>query len=149
MGSVIQMHGYWYKKEYDYSIAFESYVAKGFHEFYSQYDASKDCVWVCEHKGSIIGFLLLMHRKNHAAQLRFFIILPDYRGLGLGKKLMELFMRWLKEHDYRSSYLWTTHEQITAAALYKKFGFELVEEKDSTAFGKLLKEHRYEFILQS
>src|SRR5690349_15940349 len=95
MGYIIYLHGYWYKKEYNYSIAFESYVAKGFHEFYSQYDPNKDCVWICEHADSIVGFLLLMHRENHAAQLRYFMILPRYRGMGLGKKLMELYMRWL------------------------------------------------------
>ena len=149
IGYIIYLHGYWYQKEYGYSMAFETYVAKGFYEFYDQYDPSKDCVWICEHNSSIIGFLLLMHRQNHVAQLRYFIILPGYRGIGLGKKLMQLYMNWLKEHDYHSSYLWTTNEQETAGALYIKFGFELTEEHDSAAFGKLLKEQRYDFILKT
>lgn len=149
IGYIIYLHGSLYKKEYNYSIAFETYVAKGLYEFYSQYDPYKDGVWICEHNNSIIGFLLLMHRGNHAAQLRYFILLPQYRGIGLGKKLMELFMNWLKEHDYHSCYLWTTHEQREAAELYKKFGFQLVEEHESTAFGKLLKEQKYELILKS
>jgi peptidyl-dipeptidase Dcp len=148
IGYIIYLHGSLYKKEYNYSIAFETYVAKGFYEFYNQYDPNKDCVWICEHNHSIIGFLLLMHRENSAAQLRFFIIHPEYRGIGLGKKLMELYMDWLEKHDYKSSYLWTTNEQTAAAALYKKYGFNLVEEYDSTSFGKLLKEQRYELILK-
>jgi peptidyl-dipeptidase Dcp len=148
IGYIIYLHGWLYKKEYNYSIAFETYVAKGLYEFYNQYDPTKDCVWICEHNHSITGFLLLMHRENHAAQLRFFIILPEYRGIGLGKKLMELYLDWLKDHNYHSSYLWTTHEQTTAAELYKKYGFKLVEEFDSTSFGKLLKEQRYELILK-
>lgn len=149
IGYIIYLHGSLYKKEYNYSIAFETYVAKGFYEFYSQYDPDKDGVWVCEHNNRIIGFLLLMHRENTAAQLRYFILLPQYRGIGVGKKLMELFMHWLKEHDYHSCYLWTTNEQLEAAELYKKLGFQLVEEHESTAFGKLLKEQKYELILKS
>lgn len=148
IGYITHLHGSLYDKEYGYSIAFETYVAQGFYEFYQQYNSEKDCVWVCEHKGAIVGFLLLMHRPGNAAQLRYFILLPEYRGIGLGKKLLALFMSGLKEHGYQSAYLWTTHEQEQAATLYKRFGFQLTEEKASTAFGKPLKEQKYELLLK-
>lgn len=148
IGNIIYLHGRLYKEEYDYGISFETYVAKGLYEFYSQYDKEKDRVWVCEHHNSIVGFLLLMHREDTTAQLRFFILLPAYRGIGLGRKLMELFMQWKRDHGYRCAYLWTTNEQTAAAELYKKFGFRLTEEFDSTSFGKPLKEQRYELILE-
>jgi peptidyl-dipeptidase Dcp len=44
--------------------------------------------------------------------------------------------------------LWTTEEQKTAAGLYKKSGFILSEEKKSDAFGKKVKEQRYDLILK-
>lgn len=147
IGYITYLHGSMYKQEYGYGISFEAYVAQGFYEFYQQYDPSRDCIWVCEHNNSIVGFLLLMHRPNNAAQLRYFILLPPYRGIGLGRKLMELFMNCLKDRGYQSAYLWTTHEQVLAALLYKRFGFQLTEEKKSTAFGKPLKEQKYELIL--
>ena len=145
LGYVIYLHGYLYNKEYNYSISFESYVAVGLYEFYSRFDPVKDRVWVCEHNKKIIGFLLLMHRKNKSAQLRYFILLPEYRGIGLGKKLMNLYMDFLKNKGYKTSYLWTTNELYAAASLYTRHGFELTEEKESTAFGKKLKEQRYDF----
>ena len=95
----------------------------------------------------IIGFVLLMHRENNAAQLRYFYLKPEYRGIGLGKKLMCLYMEFLKEKGYQSSYLWTTHELQTAASLYTRYGFKLTEEKESTAFGKPLKEQRYDLLV--
>jgi N-acetylglutamate synthase-like GNAT family acetyltransferase len=61
-------------------------------------------VWVCEHDGRMIGFLALVNRGK-AAQLRYFIIEPEYRSIGLGKKLMTLYMEFLKQCDYTSSYL--------------------------------------------
>jgi len=88
-----------------------------------------------------------MHRENNTAQLRYFILKPEYRGIGLGKKLMTRYMEFLKSGVYTSSYLWTTNELPAAAYLYTQHGFRLNEEKESTAFGKPLKEQRYDLIL--
>jgi GNAT superfamily N-acetyltransferase len=146
IGYIIYMHGELYGKEYSYGIQFETYVAKGLCEFYEQYDPRRNRVWVCEHKGKMIGFLLLMDRGK-AAQLRYFLLQPEYRGIGLGSKLMGLYMDFLQECGYKESYLWTTHELSTAAILYERAGFKLTEEKESSAFGKLLRELRYDLLL--
>ena len=144
LGMIIHLHGRLYKEEYGYGVIFETYVARGLCEFYDQYDPQKDRVWICEDGQRIVGFVLLMHREQDAAQLRYFILEPAYRGIGLGKHLMKLYMQHLREVGYRSSYLWTTHELDAAASLYQRYGFVRVEEKESTAFGKKLFEQRYE-----
>ena len=135
-----------YQKEYNYGIEFETYVAEGLAEFYRQYDAQKDRVWICEHRKKIVGFLLLMHRGD-VAQLRYFILKPKYRGIGLGNKLMQLYIDHFKVGKYKASYLWTTDELPASAHLYQKFGFKLTEQKPSTAFGKPVKEQRYDLVL--
>ena len=147
IGYVTYLHGALYSKEYGYGLQFESYVAKGLCEFYEKYDPARNRVWVCAHKGRMIGFLLLMDR-GYAAQLRYFLIEPEYRGIGLGARLLNLYMDFLRECGYKESYLWTTHELSTAAFLYKKHGFKLTEEKESTAFGKPLREQRYDLVLR-
>ena len=147
IGYITYLHGWLYSREYQYGIAFESYVAMGLAEFYQQYDVARDRVWVCEHGEKFVGFLLLMHR-GEAAQLRYFILHPDYRGIGLGKKLMELYMDFLRQAGYTSSYLWTTSELPAAASLYRKHGFVLVEERPAVApFEKPVVEQRYVFKL--
>jgi len=153
IGYVTYMHGTLYHKEYGYGLQFESYVAKGLCEFHEKYNPARNRIWACEHKRSspadidrMIGFLLLMDRGK-AAQLRYFLIEPEYRGIGLGAKLLNLYMDFLRECGYAETYLWTTHELNTAAFLYKRLGFKLTEEKASTTFGKPLKEQRYDLIL--
>jgi len=146
LGYVTYMHGALYHKEYNYGLQFESYVAKGLCEFYEKYDPLRNRIWACEHENRMIGFLLLMDRGK-AAQLRYFLIEPEYRGIGLGSKLLNLYMDFLRECAYKSSYLWTTHELTTAAALYKRLGYQLTEEKESNSFGKPLTEQRYDLIL--
>jgi len=127
-------------------LQFEAYVAKGLCEFYEKYNPDRNRVWLCEHESRIIGSLLLMDRGK-TAQLRYFLIEPEYRGIGLGSKLMSRYMDFLRECGYRESYLWTTHELGSAAFLYKRVGFKLTEEKESTVFGKPLKEQRYDLVL--
>ena len=146
IGYITFLHGKLYSKERNHGIAFESIVAGGLHEFYSTYDPKKERIWIAEHNGKIVGCLVLKNRGD-AAQLRYFLILPEYRGIGLGNRLMQLYMDFLRSCDYTSSYLWTTHELNTAGHLYTKFGFKLTEEIASTAFGKLLKEQRYDLNL--
>jgi GNAT superfamily N-acetyltransferase len=144
IGYVVHLHGSLYKQEYDYGIGFESYVAAGLHEFWQQYDPAKDRVWIAEHEGKMIGFLLLMHRAPDTAQLRYFLLDPAYRGIGLGKRLIQLYMEFYRSCGYKASYLWTTSELDAAASLYKRQGFRLVEEKPSDAFGKAVVEQKYQ-----
>ncbi|MDR6944239.1 hypothetical protein J2W55_004099 [Mucilaginibacter pocheonensis] len=85
LGYIMHRHGKLYGEEYSYGVAFETYVGSGLHEFYSNYDPEKDRVWIGEHNGQIVGFVLLMHRENDAAQLRYFYLEPAYRGMAGGK----------------------------------------------------------------
>ena len=145
-GYIIHRHGDMYAKEYNHGVSFEMYVAEGICEFYQNYDATKDRVWLCEHQGKIIGSLFLQHRENNKAQLRYFFIEKAYRGIGLGKTLMKLYMDFYKEKGFTSSYLWTTDELNTAAAIYNKQGFILTEELPNDAFGKTVIERKFELI---
>ena len=154
LGWVAYLHGQIYTREHDFGLGFEGYVLKGLSEFALGYDAAKDRVWVCEVEGRMVGFLLGMRREVAgadgaapvaAAQLRYFILSPEYRGVGLGKRLMVHFMDWLRDCGYRRAYLWTTEEQETAAALYLRHGFRLTEEKETAEFGKVLRERRYDW----
>jgi len=146
LGYVAYIHGMIYAQECGYGLNFEAYVLTGLQEFATQYDSEKDAVWVCEDGDKIVGFLIGAHR-DEGTQLRYFIFLPEYRGLGLGKKLMKEFTNYMKERNYRTAYLWTTQEQVAAIELYKRFGFKLTAEKKSVAFDKELVEQRYDLIL--
>jgi peptidyl-dipeptidase Dcp len=147
LGYVMYCHGKLYGKEYGYGIGFETYVGAGLYEFYKNYDPRLDRVWICEIDNHIVGFILLMHRENQTAQLRYFYLDYQCRGMGLGNKLLQLLVDFAKNCAYRSIYLWTTDELPAAHHLYKKFGFKLTEEKPSSGFGKPLLEQRYELLL--
>lgn len=146
LGFIIQAHAELYHHEYSYGPRFERYVIQGVDEFVAKYDSTRSRVWMCEHHRSRIGFICLMDRGKEA-QLRFFFILPEYRGLGLGNKMVRHFLEFIKEVGYSSCYLLTTNDQIEAANLYRKYGFELVGEEPLRSFGDGLIEQRYSLKL--
>ena len=151
LGYIAYLHGRIYDNENQYGLGFESYVLEGLGEFGARYDPAKDRVWVCEHGREKVGFLVGVSRgedindASRALQLRYFILLPEYRGMGLGKRLMDAFMEFVRERGYRKAYLWTTNEQHAAISLYSRYGFRLTEEKESMAFDKPLVERKYEW----
>jgi len=146
LGMIIHMHGVLYQQEYEHGVSFESIVAGGLHEFYSTYNAANERLWIAEDNGKMIGCLLLKNR-GETAQLRYFLIKTEYRGIGLGNKLLQLFIEFAKACQYKNVYLWTTNELDTAHHLYQKIGFTLTEEKPSTGFGKPLIEQRFDMAL--
>ena len=146
LGYVMYRHGKIYGDEYNYGVGFETYVGAGLYEFYKNYDPAFDRVWICEKENRIVGFLLLMHREDKCAQLRYFYFERECRGLGLGNELMKLFVDFAKDCKYEKAYLWTTDELSAAHHLYAKFGFKLTEEKPTDNFGKPVVEQRYDLV---
>ncbi len=128
---------------YDYGLEFEVYVAELLANFYGSMDPSKERIWLAEYKNQIVGSIALKNANNQA-QLRYFLIDPDFRGMGLGKRMMDMFMQFLQECNYRSSFLLTEATLDTAIHLYGSYGYRYVSSS-TTDFG--LEERRYELEL--
>jgi peptidyl-dipeptidase Dcp len=140
LGQIAALHGKIYGEEHGFGLGFEAYVMESLVEFYRQYDSQLDKVWVVEDQGKLVGFLLLMHRPEHQAQLRYFILEKKYRGIGLGRRLISEWMDFYREKGYEGAYLYTTSGLDSAVHLYESFGFRKVSEKHSEDFGVPLKE---------
>lgn len=145
-GYITYMHGWIYKEEYNYTTAFEGYVAESFFEFLLKYNPLKDRLWCAEHNGKIIGCIAIVGHEDKA-QLRWFLINPLYRKMGLGKKLLNYALAFAKERGYKSIYLDTTSDLEKAISLYKKAGFMQVNEKPNNAWREGLMELEFSMDL--
>ncbi len=143
IGYLIYLHGKLYARENGYLRGLEIYTMESILESLKNFNPAKDRFWLARDNDKIVGSIALMNRGT-SAQLRYFLIETDYRGLGLGNRLMQAFIDFFHACDYQSAYLWTTNELPAAAHLYKKFGFELMEEVPSEQFGKQTIEQKYE-----
>ncbi len=149
MGYLIYLHGLLYALENGYDIEFEGYVANTFYEFSQLYKKYNSRLWIAQVGNRIIGSIAVIGRSAQEAQLRWFLIDPDYRGLGLGKTLLRKAMDFYKQFGYTKVYLLTVSEQKTAIKLYEDMGFKKVEEKSCKMWGKdLVIELKYELELE-
>ncbi|PSL43800.1 MarR family transcriptional regulator with acetyltransferase activity [Chitinophaga niastensis] len=147
VGYLIYLHGHLYARESGYNLEFEAYVCKTFYEFLPTYNPAKDRIFLATVDNQIVGAVAILGSSRHLAQLRWFIIHPDYRGRGLGKKLLEQALDFCREKHYQKVYLMTTSMQETAIALYKRAGFRKTGEKYLQQWGQQLYEQRYDMEL--
>jgi GNAT superfamily N-acetyltransferase len=89
----------------------------------------KGQIWVIDYWGTVQGSIGIVETEPDTAQLRWFLIEPEFRGLGLGRKLMETCLNHCSEKGYRKVYLWTFDELDAARHLYKIFGFRVTETR--------------------
>ncbi len=147
IGYLTYLHGILCAKEYGYDQTFESYVAAGLAEFARSFSPGEDRIWLAEIKGRIIGSIAIVGHSREAAQLRWFLVHPAYRGLGLGKEFLKKALRFCKERKYETIFLWTTRELTEAGHLYTRFGFIKTEEKTHRIWGKRVTEEKYNLRL--
>ncbi|MEW6456251.1 MAG: GNAT family N-acetyltransferase [Acidobacteriota bacterium] len=147
IGYLSYLHGILYAKEYRYDQTFEAYVASGLAEFTKSFNPAKDRIWLAEISDQIIGSIAIVGHSTTEAQLRWFLVHPDFRGLGLGKELMKEALQFCKERKYKIIFLWTTSELNVARHLYMRAGFIKTEEKTHEIWGKRVTEERYDLLL--
>ncbi len=145
---IIKRHGEIYEKEYDFDKTFVDYVRKPLYEFYKNFDKNHENVWIADFEGNTVGFIALVKVNEDTAQLRWFLLEKEMRGRGIGNKLMSTLVEFAKDKNYKNIYLWTVGFLDAARHLYEKYGFELIETKDSSVWGKKLTEEKWSLKLQ-
>lgn len=95
-------------------------------------------VVVAEHNNQIIGTGYVQIRESKKSlihkqhgYLGFMYVSPEFRGLGVNKKIMDTLMLWAKEQGIKDFYLDVYQDNDAAIRAYEKVGFKrsLVEMK--------------------
>lgn len=149
LGRIISLHGTLYAREYALDYTFEGYVAAGLGQFAKTYDERQDRLWVAEEGEQLVGSIAIAGRPDQTAQLRWFLVHPEARGSGLGRKLLGEAVEFCRARGFRSVFLWTISELKAAAHLYREAGFQLTEQKAHTLWGGPRVEERYDLVLRS
>lgn len=148
IGYLIKMHGEHYYETCGYDHTFEGYVCHTFEEFLENYSPEKDRMWLAESGGRIVGSIAIVSRSESRGQLRWFLIDPKYRGMGLGKNLLETALEYSKVFGFESIFLETTQDQEKAVGMYKAKGFKKIRETPVELWGGKIVEETYELILK-
>jgi GNAT superfamily N-acetyltransferase len=145
-GRLIELHGLLYSQEYGFDHTFEAYVARPLADFVF-HQTERERIWLVDSQEILMGSLAIVRHDEIEAQLRWYLLHPSLRGKGLGKQLMEESIAFCRENGYTKIFLWTVSSLLAAAQVYRKAGFQLVEENTHEIWGQTLTEQRYDLEL--
>mgnify|MGYP003861354119 CR=1 FL=1 len=143
LGQIVMQHGLLYAHEYDYDFTFEAYVAEPLAQF-ARRNNPREKIWLVKKGGQVVASICICEVSEDTAQLRWFFVSSEARGLGLGKQLVESALNFCNSTGYKEVILWTVKGLEAAKSLYLKHGFTLQQEVEHEVWGAMQVEQRYE-----
>ena len=133
---LIDQHSAHYAAEEGFDDTFGPMVAGILDAFLAEHDPDVEQGWIAKQGATRLGCIFCVRVNAQTAKLRLFMVAPEARGQGLGRRLIETCMGFARARDYRDMKLWTHQSQTAAGALYAKTGWTLVESRPAHSFGK-------------
>jgi putative acetyltransferase len=96
---------------------------------YEAYTEPRTAYFVCEVDGKVVGgggVAPLQASNGNICELRKMYFLPEGRGLGFGRKVLDRCIEAAKDMGFDVCYLETFSTMHDAMALYEKRGFEKI-----------------------
>jgi streptothricin acetyltransferase len=89
------------------------------------FDGSAPAIFFAEVDGQLAGRIRMMKWWNQFGYVEDLAVNPQYRGLGLGRKLLERGIEWARENNFPGVMLETQDDNVPACTLYQSSGFVL------------------------
>jgi|TARA_B110000908_G_scaffold59108_1_gene71757 ribosomal protein S18 acetylase RimI-like enzyme len=83
----------------------------------------------------IAGFYILENTQPHSASLAFLFVAPQFIKQGIGKQLVVHVIEYSRKNNY--TFLKVLSDP-NAAGFYKKYGFKVISQKQSSIAGRFL-----------
>jgi len=142
--ALVRMHGTIYPREHRVGGSFAPDVARDLSAAVERGWPARGAVWIVEHEGEIAGSLALTEEGEGPARVRWFLLAPQVRGRGLGRRLLDELVAEADDAGHELLCLVTFSELTLAARLYRSHGFGVVEERWDDRWGRPLLLQRYE-----
>lgn len=137
-----------YEQERNFtSDVWKKYLIDGVHALIEKFNPDKDCILILDCDDIPAGCIAVAHASDDTAQLRYFFLEPELRGIGVGVTLFEEALDFCRKKRYSHVFLWTVEAQEAARRMYKKYGFEVTEKELSDSWGVPVIEERWDMEL--
>ncbi|ETX15426.1 acetyltransferase [Roseivivax halodurans JCM 10272] len=144
---LVEAHGTHYAAEEGFDASFARLVRRIVDDFLASHDPGCERGWIAEADGTRLGCIFCVNAGEGAAKLRLFLLMPEARGQGLGRHLLQTCMGWARERGYTRMVLWTHESHRAACALYARTGWSCVSSRPVHSFGQDLVELHWEIAL--
>lgn len=89
------------------------------------FDEQGPTVYFAEVDGRLAGRVKMLEWWNQFAYVEDLVVNPEYRGMGIGRRLLEHGIQWAREKDFPGVMLETQDDNVPACTLYQSCGFVL------------------------
>ncbi len=142
-----ERHATLYARDEGFDDTFGPLVAKILDGFDANHDPAREAGWIAQAKGVRLGSIFCVSAGPISAKLRLFLLVPEARGHGLGRRLLTTCMDFARGAGYLDMQLWTHESHRAACALYAASGWRIIESRPVHSFGVDLVEQHWEVRL--
>lgn len=133
---LVEQHEVHYARDEGFDATFGVLVAQIVDAFLAGHDDACESGWIAWQDGKRLGSIFCVRLDETTAKLRLFLLTPEARGKGLGKRMLATCMGFARDAGYRGMQLWTHESHKAAGALYARAGWTLGAVKPVVSFGK-------------
>ena len=145
IGQIVTLHAKIYSDWAGFGSAFETKVATELSQFTSRLDHPGNALWHVNSDDHILGSIAIDGEDlgDGIAHLRWFIVAPVARRIGIGRKLLDEALDFVDGRGFQATQLWTLKGLENARSLYERTGFKLKSEYEGDQWGTRIVEQTF------
>lgn len=148
VNEVVRLHRQVYEGEYDLESSFANDVATQLAELSrSGWPGPREGLWLARLDGQTVGSVTLIEESSELGRLGHLVLVPDARGTGAGRLLVETVLAAARAAGYERLHLFTFSDLRAAGGLYRSVGFAVSSSERRLRWGRLMDWQRYELAL--
>jgi GNAT superfamily N-acetyltransferase len=105
-------------------------------------------VWLIDGESGLAGSLGLTDEGDELGRVRWFVLAPELRGRGLGRRLVQELIAEARAAGFKRLELETFNALAAAAHIYRTAGFRLIWARERADWGPPITYQRYELELE-
>lgn len=142
---LVAQHAELYARDEGFDDTFGPLVRSILNDFANAHDPACEAGWIAEAGGLRLGSIFCVRLDVQTAKLRLFLLVPQARGMGLGRRMLGRCMSFAQNSGYAGMQLWTHESHRAACCLYARTGWQLQSSRPVHSFGRDLVEQSWTY----
>ena len=135
-------------EEFEFNAAYELALLEHTAAFLSRFDLARDCAWMAERDGAVVGWVLVERVEAKVARLSLLHVESQARGIGIGRRLIAEAIQFATRAGYATLRVELFDPMKTARLLVHAAGFNHTGESPHVQFGRAMHRQVWELRLR-
>jgi RimJ/RimL family protein N-acetyltransferase len=141
--AIVDMHARLYPAEHQRNDEFVEQVARSMEDALARGWPAGGGIWIVERDGEVAGSVGLTDEGDGVGKVRWVLLVPEARGHGLGRRLINEAVDRARELGMRRVELFTFSALRAAGRLYREAGFRIETSFERSDWGPTITYQEY------